>query len=39
MVREGADPVGGSAAQFGRFTHQEYEKWKVIVHESGATVD
>jgi tripartite-type tricarboxylate transporter receptor subunit TctC len=39
MVRQGADPVGGSAAQFGRFTHQEYEKWKVIVHESGATVE
>jgi tripartite-type tricarboxylate transporter receptor subunit TctC len=39
MVREGADPVGGSAAQFGRFTQQEYLKWKVIVRESGATVE
>jgi tripartite-type tricarboxylate transporter receptor subunit TctC len=39
MIREGADPVGGSAAQFGQFTQKEYDKWKVIVHESGATVD
>ena len=39
MVREGADPVGGSAAQFGRFTQQEYQKWKLIVRESGATVE
>ena len=39
MIREGADPVGGSAAQFGKFTHEEYEKWKVIVRESGATAE
>jgi tripartite-type tricarboxylate transporter receptor subunit TctC len=39
MIREGADPVGGSAAQFGRFTRSEYEKWKLIVRESGATVE
>nr|WP_251010840.1 tripartite tricarboxylate transporter substrate binding protein [Variovorax paradoxus] len=37
MVREGADPVGGTAAQFGQFTQKEYKKWKVIVRESGAT--
>lgn len=37
MVREGADPVGGTPAQFGQFTQKEYEKWKVIVRESGAT--
>ncbi len=39
MVREGADPVGGSAAQFGQFTRREAEKWKVIVRESGATAE
>jgi tripartite-type tricarboxylate transporter receptor subunit TctC len=39
LIREGADPVGGSAAQFGDFTQREYEKWRVIVRESGATVD
>ena len=38
-VREGADPVGGSAAQFGEFTQREYEKWRTIVRESGATVE
>ena len=37
MVREGADPVGGSAEQFGAFTQREYEKWKEIVRSSGAT--
>lgn len=39
MVREGADPIGGSAEQFGAFTRKEYEKWKVVVRESGAAVD
>ena len=39
MIREGADPVGGSAAQFGQFTQREFEKWKVIVRESGATAE
>ena len=39
MVREGADPIGGSAAQFGQFVQKEYEKWKLIVRESGATTE
>lgn len=39
MIREGADPVGGTPEQFGRFTRQEYEKWKSIVRESGATAE
>ena len=39
LDREGADPVGGSAEQFGRFTQQEFEKWRTIVRESGATVE
>ena len=39
LIREGADPVGGSAAQFGQFTQQEAEKWRTIVRESGATVE
>jgi tripartite-type tricarboxylate transporter receptor subunit TctC len=39
LVREGADPVGGSAEQFARFTQQEFEKWRTIVRESGATVE
>lgn len=37
MVREGADPVGGSPEQFRQFVMKEYEKWKAVVRESGAT--
>ena len=39
MIREGADPVGGSPQQFGQFVMKEYEKWKVIVKDSGATTE
>ena len=39
MVREGADPVGGTPADFAQFVRREYEKWKVIVLESGATAE
>ncbi|HZY17300.1 MAG TPA: tripartite tricarboxylate transporter substrate binding protein [Ramlibacter sp.] len=39
MVREGADPVGGSPEQFRQFVRKEHDKWKVIVRESGATAD
>jgi len=37
MVREGADPAGGTTAAFRQFVQSEYEKWKLIVRESGAT--
>ena len=39
MVREGADPVGGTPQQFGQFVQREFEKWRVIVRESGATAE
>ena len=39
MIREGADPVGGSSMQFAQFVQKEYEKWKVIVQDSKATAD
>jgi tripartite-type tricarboxylate transporter receptor subunit TctC len=39
MIREGADPVGGSPKQFGDFARKEYVKWKAVVKASGATVD
>lgn len=39
MIREGADPVGGSPQQFSKFTRAEYEKWKAVVRASGASVD
>jgi len=37
LVREGADPVGGTPEQFRQFVMKEYEKWRVVVRESGAT--
>lgn len=39
MIREGADPVGGSPAQFAQFVQREYEKWKAIVMASGARAE
>jgi tripartite-type tricarboxylate transporter receptor subunit TctC len=39
LVREGADPVGGTPEQFRDFQKREYEKWRAIVRESGATAD
>lgn len=37
MVKEGADPAGGTPQQFGAFVRSEFEKWRVVVKESGAT--
>lgn len=39
LVREGADPVGGTPAQFGQFVQKEFEKWRTVVRESGATAE
>jgi len=39
LVKEGADPVGGTPEQFAQFIQREYEKWKTVVRESGATAD
>ncbi len=39
MIREGADPVGGTPEQFAQFTRKEHEKWAKIVKDSGATVE
>lgn len=39
LVREGADPVGGSPEQFARFIQKEYEKWRAVVRESGAVAE
>ena len=39
MIREGADPVGGTPLQFAQFVQREYEKWKVIVQDSKATAE
>jgi tripartite-type tricarboxylate transporter receptor subunit TctC len=39
MIGQGADPVGGTPAEFGQFVQREYEKWKSVVHDSGATAE
>lgn len=39
LIREGADPVGGTPEQFAQFVQREFEKWRVTVRESGATVE
>jgi len=39
MVAQGADPVGGTALQFGQFVQRETDKWRVIVKESGAKAE
>ena len=39
LVQEGADPVGGTPAQFRDFVQREYEKWRTVVRASGATVE
>ena len=35
----GADPVGGTALQYGQFVQRETDKWRVIVKESGAKAE
>ena len=39
MVREGANPVGVTPAMLGQLTQTEFEKWRALVRESGATVE
>ncbi len=39
LIKEGADPAGGTPAQFAAFVQREFEKWRVVVRESGATVE
>jgi tripartite-type tricarboxylate transporter receptor subunit TctC len=39
MIQEGADPAGGTPEKFAEFVRAEYEKWRKVVRESGATVD
>ena len=37
LIREGADPVGGSPEQYAQFVQREFEKWRSVVQQSGAT--
>jgi tripartite-type tricarboxylate transporter receptor subunit TctC len=39
LIKEGADPAGGTPQQFGAFVQREFEKWRAVVKESGATAE
>jgi tripartite-type tricarboxylate transporter receptor subunit TctC len=39
MIEEGADPMAGTPERFGAFVKSEFEKWRVVVQQSGAKVD
>ncbi len=39
LIKEGADPAGGTPAQFAQFVQREFEKWRTVVRESGATAE
>ena len=39
LVKEGADPAGGTPEQFSQFVQREYDKWRLVVRESGATAE
>lgn len=39
MVAQGADPAGGTPQQYAQFLQREYEKWRVIVRDSGAKAE
>jgi tripartite-type tricarboxylate transporter receptor subunit TctC len=35
LSREGADPVGNTPQEFGRFMHSEIEKWRKVIRAAG----
>jgi tripartite-type tricarboxylate transporter receptor subunit TctC len=39
LVDEGADPASGSPERFGAFVQKEFEKWRAVVQQAGATVN
>jgi tripartite-type tricarboxylate transporter receptor subunit TctC len=39
LVSQGAEPVGSSPEEFGRFLRAELAKWRPIVEASGAKAD
>ena len=39
LIKEGADPAGGTPQDFAAFVQREFEKWRVVVRESGATAE
>ena len=39
MIKEGADPAAGTPQEFAQFVQREFEKWRLVVRESGATAE
>lgn len=39
LMAQGADPAGGTAAEFGKLIRSDFNKWGRVVRESGARVD
>ena len=39
LVKEGADPAGGTPQQFAQFVQREFEKWRQVVQDSGAKAE
>jgi tripartite-type tricarboxylate transporter receptor subunit TctC len=39
MTAQGADPVGGTPQDFGKFTHEEHAKWSALVKQMGAKAE
>ena len=39
LIKEGADPAGGTPQQFAAFVQREFEKWRTVVRESGAVAE
>jgi tripartite-type tricarboxylate transporter receptor subunit TctC len=35
LSKEGADPVGNSTAEFGKFIQSEIEKWRKVIKAAG----
>jgi tripartite-type tricarboxylate transporter receptor subunit TctC len=39
MIKEGADPQANTPQQFSQFVQREFDKWRVVVRESGAVAE
>ena len=39
LVKEGADPAGGTPQQFAQFVQREFEKWRQVAQDSGAKAE
>ena len=39
ILRQGAEPIGSSAAEFERYLKAEIEKWKAVIKRAGIRAD